>query len=271
MIHACLYTRYLDSELQQALGVQIFTLGGSWSGPKSSAKDAEVYTPGSTSWNGKWDKLKNIQAKHILTNDPQGVYRADNYGWFFAWSGASGTFRIGIRNSNSFGSISSFFCGPESCQITICFYVYAVFHAGPSTGMHWFTTNGEGNVKNAGIRPGGNSANGGAVMFDAGKILTFGGSEAFAVGRYPASTDCSLIELRNVNQTPKVTKLSGMKKPRVYANSVVLADGKILSTGGASKPREFWDGDAHYQPGACNPHRKRVLVIFELDLEIQMT
>jgi hypothetical protein len=57
----------------------------------ADTKDAELYTPGSSSWTGKWDKLNNIQAKYILTNDPEGQYRADNYGWFFAWSGGSGT------------------------------------------------------------------------------------------------------------------------------------------------------------------------------------
>lgn len=127
----------------------------------------------------------------------------------------------------------------------------AVFHAGPSTSMHWFKTTGEGSVKSAGTRPGGNSANGNAVMLDAGKILAFGGSEAFAKADYPARNDCSLIELGKVNKKPRVAKLSGMKKKRVYGNAVVLPDGKIFATGGASKPREFHDGDAHYQPGAC--------------------
>ena len=90
-------------------------------------------------------------------------------------------------------------------------------------------------------------------MFDAGKILTFGGSEAFAKPAWAARKDCSLIQLGKVNQTPKISKLSGMKKPRVYHNSVVLPDGKIFANGGASVPREFYDGDAWYQPGARLP------------------
>ena len=104
-------------------------------------------------------------------------------------------------------------------------------------------------MKNAGTRPGGNSHNGNAIMFDEGKILAFGGSEAFARPRFPARTDTSLIEIDKVDQYARTTKLPGMKKPRVYMSSVVLADGKIFATGGASLPREFYDGDAHYHPG----------------------
>jgi hypothetical protein len=54
--------------------------------------------------------------------------------------------------------------------------------------MHWFNTGSKGKTLNAGKRPGGNSANGNAVMFDTGKILTCGGSEAFAKESYPATT-----------------------------------------------------------------------------------
>jgi hypothetical protein len=76
------------------LVVQVLTLGGSWSGPLSDTKDAELYVPGTFPWTGKWDKLSKIQAKEILTHDPEGMYRADNYGWFFAWSGGSGTLSV---------------------------------------------------------------------------------------------------------------------------------------------------------------------------------
>jgi hypothetical protein len=40
-----------------------------------------------------------------------------------------------------------------------------------------------------------------------------------------------------------------MNLPRSYANSAVLPDGKVFITGGASKPKEFFDGFAHFQPG----------------------
>lgn len=40
-----------------------------------------------------------------------------------------------------------------------------------------------------------------------------------------------------------------MNLARAYANAVVLPDGKVFVTGGAHKPKEFYDGDAQYQPG----------------------
>jgi galactose oxidase len=66
--------------------------------------------------------------------------------------------------------------------------MHAVLHTGPSTQMHWFGTTGKGSVKKAGTRPGGNAANGNAVMFDTGKILTCGGSEAYSIQTFPATT-----------------------------------------------------------------------------------
>jgi galactose oxidase len=68
--------------------VQIFTLGGSWSGGEGG-KDGEKLPAG-----GTWQRLANVPVSRILTNDPQGVYRADNHGWFFAWSGSEGDFDI---------------------------------------------------------------------------------------------------------------------------------------------------------------------------------
>ena len=69
--------------------LQVFVLGGSWSGPKDLAKDAEVWDPAT----GTWTLLPGIQAASILTNDPEGTYRSDNYGWFFGWTAGSGTCR----------------------------------------------------------------------------------------------------------------------------------------------------------------------------------
>ena len=71
----------------------MFVLGGSWSGPKDLAKDAEVYDP----TRGVWTSLLGIQAATILTDDPEDAqegrnYRADNYGMFHSWSDGTGTF-----------------------------------------------------------------------------------------------------------------------------------------------------------------------------------
>ena len=64
---------------------QAFTLGGSWSGGLGTPPDgklAEEWSP-----TGSWRELTNVPATPMYTADAQGVYRADNEGWFIATSG----------------------------------------------------------------------------------------------------------------------------------------------------------------------------------------
>ena len=59
----------------------------------------------------------------------------------------------------------------------------AVFHAGPSTQMNWFTNlDGDGTTTAAGNR-GPTAMNGNAVMYEAGKILAVGGAPSFSQAR----------------------------------------------------------------------------------------
>jgi hypothetical protein len=130
---------------------------------------------------------------------------------------------------------------------------HAVFHAGPSDTMFWFSTDGDGSALIAGERPGGNIANGNSVMFAKGKILNCGGSESFAKEEYPATDFASLISIDGINLQVGIKELPPMKLPRVYANAVILPDGKVFITGGASHPKEFSDQYAHNQPGVNPP------------------
>jgi galactose oxidase len=63
---------------------RIFTIGGSWSGGEGN-KTGEVFSFASNSWS----QLPGCPVAPMLTNDTRGVYRADNHGWFFAWSNAT--------------------------------------------------------------------------------------------------------------------------------------------------------------------------------------
>ena len=65
--------------------VQVFVLGGSWSGERG-LKGAEIFTASSNSWS----ELPGINPAVIHTSDPQGLFRADNYGWFFGWEDETG-------------------------------------------------------------------------------------------------------------------------------------------------------------------------------------
>ena len=129
-----------------------------------------------------------------------------------------------------------------------------MFHAGPSDTLYWFSTDGEGSALTAGESTAGNIANGNSVMFDTGKILNCGGSESFAFEEYPAKDTANLITINVANTQAVVKELPQMKLPRVYANGVVLPDGKVLINGGASHPLEFSDKYAYYQPGALLPY-----------------
>lgn len=72
--------------------MQVFTNGGSWSGDDIQNvgccinKGAEVFDPAS----GTWRLLTSIDSTEMLCDDPEGRQQQDYYGFFFAWTGASG-------------------------------------------------------------------------------------------------------------------------------------------------------------------------------------
>jgi galactose oxidase len=118
--------------------------------------------------------------------------------------------------------------------------------------MNWFTTEGEGGRRDAGIRPGNDSANGNAVMFDAvaGKILTVGGSEAFSRPQFPAHKTAVLITLNGTEVSTR--EVEGMAQGRVYSYAIVLPDGTILVIGGLLNPKEFSNENPVNKPGALS-------------------
>lgn len=71
--------------------MQVFTVGGSFSGQLNVDKGGEIlappYFPGNAA---SWRETTGIDAVSILSDDPQGAFRTDNYGFLFAWTGNSG-------------------------------------------------------------------------------------------------------------------------------------------------------------------------------------
>lgn len=63
--------------------MQIFLIGGSWSGGLNN-KVAEVFD------STEWTTLSAIDPAVIYTNDKEGVYRSDNHAWLFGWSAGTG-------------------------------------------------------------------------------------------------------------------------------------------------------------------------------------
>jgi galactose oxidase len=192
---------------------RIFTIGGSWSGG-NGGKNGEIYNPATNAWS----LLPGCLVAPMLTNDAQGVYRADNHGWLFGWK--------------------------DGC----------VFQAGPSSAMNWYCTAGSGSQVGAGKRgtdP--DSMCGNAVMYDAvnGKILTLGGSP-----NYQGSTSTSnahIITIGTPDEMPSVEAFSGMWYRRIFANAVVLPDGKVFITGGQTIGIPFSDANAILTPEMWDP------------------
>ncbi|KAI0447706.1 hypothetical protein F4803DRAFT_571422 [Xylaria telfairii] len=180
---------------------RIFTIGGSWSGGQGG-KNGEIYSPAAN----KWTSLPGSVVAPMLTADAQGVYRADNHAWLFAYKANS------------------------------------VFQAGPSKKMNWYNVSGSGSYTSGGTRAAdGDSMCGNAVMFDAvaGSILSAGGSPSYQDSN--ATPNAHLIKLGNVGAAATVTKLPNMAYARSFANGVVLPDGTVLIVGGQSYPIPFTD------------------------------
>jgi galactose oxidase len=176
-------------------------------------KDGEIWSPGVPS-----RLLPGAPVAPILTADSEGIFRQDNHPWLFSWTGGR------------------------------------VFHAGPSKAMGWYGTDGDGSYTGAGLRgDDADAMNGNAVMYDAGKLLTVGGSPAYS---HSMATDHAYgIDLTAA--TPTVTKLAPMASARAFATSVVLPDGTVLVVGGESYAVPFADATAVMKPELWDPATQR--------------
>ena len=116
----------------------MFVLGGSWSG------DARRQGRRGLVADRQLARAAEGAGHPIYTADGEGVYRADNHGWFIATSGER------------------------------------IFQAGPSRQMHWITTTGRRQHHVRGARgTSGDEMNGNAVLYDVNKILTVGGAPSY--------------------------------------------------------------------------------------------
>jgi galactose oxidase len=62
---------------------RIFTIGGSWSGGYGVGiwKNGEIYDPSLNTWTN----LTGCPVQPMITQDAQGIYRADSHAWLFGW------------------------------------------------------------------------------------------------------------------------------------------------------------------------------------------
>ena len=189
-----------------------FTVGGSWSGGLGN-KNAEVWTPRS-GWVPFPLITSNATVRDGSQEEPRGVYRDDNHAWL--WAAPNGK----------------------------------VFHAGPSSNMHWIDVKGLGGVTSAGSRgtdP--YSMNGTTVMYDTGRILKVGGARAYDT--LDGSGRVQTIDIRTNNAV--VTERASLRFPRTLHHSVVLPTGEVFVVGGMKTTKLFKDDDARLTPELWNP------------------
>jgi hypothetical protein len=197
-------------------GVQVLTLGGSWSGGEGN-KSGEIWN----SSTGAWTLLSGVPETNIVGPDPQGIYRGDNHLWMFAQSG---------------GYV--FQAGPSAQMNWI-----------KTSGAGTITSAGD-----RGTDP--YSINGNAVLYDVGKILKVGGAPAYqqSTGTTYASNSAYLIDISaGPGTTPLVSQLTPMSYERAFSNSVVLPNGNVVVIGGQSIPEPFTDSAAVLVPEIWNP------------------
>ncbi|MBA6152939.1 LamG-like jellyroll fold domain-containing protein [Gelidibacter maritimus] len=197
-----------------------FTIGGSWNEGVIGGRDGEIWIEGEG-----WKHLPGLPGD-ILWNatdsigDPEGEYRLDNHAWMFA--------------------------APNG----------KILHAGPGETMHWIDVDGAGSYQEIGQRAQDSmSMNGGAAMFDIGRILKVGGSASYSSNTVP-NPNAYVIDLDPTGSTDIVTvtaTANPMEHARIYVSSVVLPNGEVLIMGGLDHAEVFKDDVAYLSAEMFNP------------------
>jgi galactose oxidase len=174
-----------------------------------------------------WTVMSGIPIDPFITPDPGGVYRGDNHLWLFAQAAGR------------------------------------VFQAGPGVDMHWIDTAGDGAVTAAGTRGDDTSSmNGNVVMYDIGKLLKTGGSQAYEEA--DASAAAYTIDIGGGGA--QVKKLAPMHYARAMHNSVVLPNGQVVISGGQTHVKIFSDDRSVLMTELWDPHTETFTMLRPLTI-----
>lgn len=166
---------------------------------------------------GTWRALSGVPVTDFLgQGEPGGVFRSDNHMWLFS-----------VSNGR-------------------------IFHAGPSTKMHWVTVVGSGSVALAGNRDA-YSINGSATLYAPNLIMKTGGAPAYEGSSPIATTSTYVIQLNPATPSVTTRQVAPMTYARAFCNSVVLPNGQVLEVGGQTTPRPFNDATAILAPELWDP------------------
>ncbi|KAL5358639.1 galactose oxidase [Aspergillus floccosus] len=153
--------------------------------------------------------LDGAKAHDLLTMDRR-QYRMDNHAWLFGWKDGY------------------------------------VFHGGPSKAMNWYGTKASGSTTSAGQRADQDAMCGNVVMYDAGKILAFGGSRYYET--QPATNNAFILTIDEPEQPADVVVAEPMTYTRTFHTSVVLPDGTVFTHGGQDIGLPFNESYVHFTP-----------------------
>ncbi|KAI2481306.1 DUF1929 multi-domain protein [Pyrenophora tritici-repentis] len=224
---------------------KVFTIGGSWSGPRSG-KPGEIYDPKANTWT----LLPGAAVEPMLTQDHEGIFREDNHAWLFPWRNGS-VFQAGPSKAmnwyytdkeggTSHAGVRDYF-NDAMCGVHVMYDVGKIFTAG---GSQWYDDSPALSVAhlieidNVGaparveklpdMRHARAFAN--VVVLPDGKMLITGG-QRYAKG----FTDRDPVFIPEIfdPETRKFSELAAEKVPRNYHSiSILLADGTVFSGGG---------------------------------------
>ncbi|HSB53549.1 MAG TPA: galactose oxidase-like domain-containing protein [Gemmatimonadales bacterium] len=201
---------------------RLFVAGGHAGADNFGIKTTYFYDFATNSWtrgndmrNGRWypttTVLPNGEVLTVSGGDTAGVMNTLPEVWQ-----PDGAWRALTGAQISIAYYSMMFVAPDG----------RVFAAGPAQGTRYFTTAGTGSLAVGPTSHFGSRDYGSAVMYDAGKILIVGGNMT-------PTASAEVIDL-NAGSGAAWRTVASMTVGRRQLNATLLADGKVLVTGGTN-------------------------------------
>jgi YVTN family beta-propeller protein len=211
---------FCSSQVVLPQGGSVFIAGGdNWTGTgttNTGNNNSNLFDYGNDTLtrNGDMNRSRWYSSSIVLMN-----------GEVYIQGGSGGTDRPEIRGLNGVFRLLN---GADTSSYNFMFprnFVAPdgrVFGYDSSGKMYYVNTTGNGSITAAGQFTGPTSDNASAVMFRPGRILQMGGNSNGAV----------VIDING--PTPTVTPTQSMSSMRKLVNATVLADGKVVATGGST-------------------------------------
>ena len=211
---------FCSSQVVLPQGGSVFIAGGdNWTGTSTTNtgnnnSNLFDYSNDTLTRNNNMNRSRWYSSSIVLTNGEVYIQGGSGGTDLPEIRGLNGVFRLlsGANTSSYNFQFPRNFVAPDG----------RVFGYDSSGKMYYVNTTGSGSVTAAGQFTGPTSDNASAVMFRPGRILQMGGN----------SNGALVIDING--PTPTVTPTQSMATMRKLVNATVLADGKVVATGGST-------------------------------------